>query len=51
MKQERKIYDPAFKIKVLELSNGRSNLSESARELGHCINGAKMIKNMEKVAF
>ena len=34
MKQERKIYDPAFKIKAVELSNNRSNLSEVARELG-----------------
>ena len=34
MKQERKIYDPAFKIKAVELSNERSNLSELARELG-----------------
>jgi len=34
MKQERKIYDAAFKIKAVELSNNRSNLSELARELG-----------------
>ena len=34
MKQERKIYDAAFKIKAVELSNDRSNLSELARELG-----------------
>lgn len=34
MKQGRKIYDPAFKIKAVELSNNRSNLSEVARELG-----------------
>lgn len=34
MKQERKIYDPAFKTKAVELSNERSNLSELARELG-----------------
>jgi len=34
MKQERKIYDPAFKIKAVELSNNRNNLSEVARELG-----------------
>lgn len=34
MKQGRKIYDPAFKIKAVELSNNRSNLSELARELG-----------------
>ena len=34
MKQTRKIYDPAFKIKAVELSNNRSNLSEVARELG-----------------
>lgn len=34
MKQERKIYDSAFKIKAVEISNERSNLSELARELG-----------------
>lgn len=34
MKQGRKIYDAAFKIRALELSNDRSNLSELARELG-----------------
>ena len=34
MKQGRKIYDAAFKIKAVELSNDRSNLSELARELG-----------------
>lgn len=34
MKQERKIYDSAFKVKAVELSNERSNLSELARELG-----------------
>lgn len=34
MKQERKIYDAAFKRKAVELSNQRSNLSEFARELG-----------------
>jgi len=34
MKQERKIYDAAFKIRAVELSNDRSNLSELARELG-----------------
>ena len=34
MKQERKIYDPAFKSKAVELSNERSNISELARELG-----------------
>lgn len=34
MKQERKIYDAAFKVKAVELSNERSNLSELARELG-----------------
>ena len=34
MKQGRKIYDAAFKIKAVELSNNRSNLSELARELG-----------------
>ena len=34
MKQGRKIYDAAFKIRAVELSNDRSNLSELARELG-----------------
>jgi transposase len=34
MKKERRIYDSAFKIKAVELSNQRSNLSELARELG-----------------
>jgi len=34
MKRERKIYDPAFKTKVVQLSNERTNLSELARELG-----------------
>ncbi|MFV0139617.1 transposase [Empedobacter falsenii] len=29
-----KIYDTAFKIRAVELSNNRSNLSELARELG-----------------
>ena len=30
----RKIYDTAFKIKAVELSNERSNITELARELG-----------------
>jgi transposase len=34
MKQERKIYDSAFKRKAVELSNERSNITELARELG-----------------
>lgn len=34
MKEARKIYDPAFKTKAVELSNERSNISELARELG-----------------
>lgn len=34
MKQERKIYDPAFKTKAVQLSNERTNISELARELG-----------------
>lgn len=33
MKQERKTYNPSFKIKAVALSNERSNLSELAREL------------------
>ena len=34
MEQGRKSYDPDFKIKAVELSYNRSNLSEVARELG-----------------
>jgi transposase len=34
MKRERKIYAPAFKIKAVELSNERSNITELSRELG-----------------
>ena len=34
MKRERKIYDPAFKTKAVQLSNERANISELARELG-----------------
>ena len=34
MKGERKIYDPAFKTKAVELSKERTNVSELARELG-----------------
>lgn len=34
MKQERKIYDSAFKTKAVQLSNERTNISELARELG-----------------
>lgn len=34
MKRERKIYDPAFKTKAVQLSNERDNISELARELG-----------------
>lgn len=34
MKRERKIYDPAFKNKAVQLSNERANISELARELG-----------------
>ncbi|WP_084404232.1 transposase [Flavobacterium tegetincola] len=34
MTNERKIYDAAFKIKAVELSNERSNITELARELG-----------------
>ena len=34
MKRERKIYDPAFKTKSVQLSNERDNISEQARELG-----------------
>ncbi len=34
MKRERKIYDPAFKTKAVQLSNEGANISELARELG-----------------
>ncbi len=34
MTRERKIYDSAFKLKAVELSNERSNITELARELG-----------------
>lgn len=34
MKCERKIYDPAFNTKAVQLSNERDNISELARELG-----------------
>ena len=34
MKTARKIYDSAFKLKAVELSNERSNVTELARELG-----------------
>ncbi|MEG2079577.1 transposase [Chryseobacterium sp.] len=34
MKQERKIYDPAFKTQAVQLSKERNNISELARELG-----------------
>lgn len=34
MKREIKIYDLAFKIKAVQLSNERLNISELARELG-----------------
>ena len=34
MKRERKIYDPAFKTKAVQLSNERTNVSELAREIG-----------------
>lgn len=34
MKKERKIYDRAFKMHAVTLSNERSNVSELARELG-----------------
>ncbi|RZJ49824.1 MAG: hypothetical protein EOO44_17590 [Flavobacterium sp.] len=34
MKQERKIYDPAFKNRIIQLSNEKTNVSELAGELG-----------------
>jgi len=38
MTQKRKIYDAAFNRQAVELSKGRKNLSELARELG-CFEG------------
>ena len=34
MKRERRIYDSAFKVKAVQLSKERDNISELARELG-----------------
>ena len=34
MKRERRIYDAAFKTKVVQLSKESTNISELARELG-----------------
>ena len=34
MTKERKIYDAVLKIKAVELSNERSNITELGRELG-----------------
>lgn len=34
MKEARRIYDSAFKIKAVQLSNKRANVSELAREQG-----------------
>lgn len=34
MKRERRIYDPAFKTKAVQLNNERTNISELPRELG-----------------
>ncbi len=34
MKRERKIYDPLFKTKAVQLSNERDNILELIRELG-----------------
>jgi transposase len=45
MKQARKIYDAAFKIKAVELSNERSNITELARELGICISKSQKQNN------
>ncbi len=33
MKRERRIYDAAFKTKVVQLSKERANISELVREL------------------
>ncbi len=34
MKQDRKLYDSAFKTRAVELSQERNNIAELARELG-----------------
>jgi len=34
MKHDRKIYDKAFKVKAVQLSYGRTNISEYGRDLG-----------------
>jgi transposase len=55
MKQSRKIYDRAFKEKVVQLSYERHNISELARELGitapSCISGVKSTKSLDKEVF
>lgn len=55
MTRERKIYDSAFKIKAVELSNERSNITELSRELGIRVsmlyNGARIMIHLELVVF
>ena len=52
MKRERKIYDSAFKTKVIQLSNERDNISELARELGIKVSLLySWRKDYEKVVF
>lgn len=55
MKRERKIYDPAFKTKAVQLSNERTNISNSHEnselQSHYSINGVKSTKNLVKAAF
>jgi transposase len=54
MKQSRKIYDRAFKEKVVQLSYERHNISELA-QLGitapQLYNGVKSTKSLDKEVF
>ena len=55
MTQKRKIYDAAFKRQAVELSKGRKNLSELARELGikphHLYNWRKEFEEFGEGSF
>ncbi len=55
MVQKRKSYDAAFKRQAVELSKGRKNLSELARELGirphHLYNWRKEYKEFGEGSF
>jgi len=47
MKRGRKIYDPAFKIKAVQLSKERTNVLELARELEKFNELEKKLKDAE----